>query len=45
MPDEFKDQDSPDIQLAEAGLDADGIERTILEAMGKTGIGHNAKHG
>ncbi|NVE95294.1 1-deoxy-D-xylulose-5-phosphate synthase [Altererythrobacter lutimaris] len=37
LPDIFQDQDSPDKQYAEAGLDADSIVDTVLSALG-----HNA---
>ncbi len=37
LPDVFQDQDSPDKQYAEAGLDADSIVDTVLSALG-----HNA---
>ncbi len=43
MPDEFKDHDKPEVQLAEAGLDAAGIQQTILDALGKEAIGHNTQ--
>ncbi len=33
LPDRFQDQDSPDIQYAEAGLDADAIVETVLKAL------------
>ena len=42
MPDEYIDQDKPEIQLAGAGLDAEGIQKSILDALGKEAIGHNA---
>ena len=34
LPDTFQDQDKPDLQYAEAGLDADGIVRAALNALG-----------
>ena len=33
LPDVFQDQDKPDVQYAEAGLDADGIVDTVLKAL------------
>ncbi len=33
LPDRFQDQDSPEAMYAEAGLDADGIVRTVLAMM------------
>jgi 1-deoxy-D-xylulose-5-phosphate synthase len=33
LPDMFQDQDKPERQYAEAGLDADGIVRTVLSAL------------
>ena len=33
LPDIFQDQDKPDVQYAEAGLDADGIVETVLKAL------------
>ncbi|NQV93791.1 MAG: 1-deoxy-D-xylulose-5-phosphate synthase, partial [Sphingomonadales bacterium] len=33
LPDIFQDQDKPDVQYAEAGLDADGIVDTVLKAL------------
>ena len=33
LPDAFQDQDAPDKQYAEAGLDADGIVNTVLAAL------------
>ncbi|GAA0475069.1 1-deoxy-D-xylulose-5-phosphate synthase [Parasphingorhabdus litoris] len=33
LPDVFQDQDKPDLQYAEAGLDADGIVDTVLKAL------------
>ncbi len=33
LPDRFQDQDSPEAMYAEAGLDADGIVRTVLAIM------------
>ncbi|MDB5452980.1 MAG: dxs [Caulobacteraceae bacterium] len=34
LPDVFQDQDKPEVMLAQAGLDADGIVRAALKAMG-----------
>jgi 1-deoxy-D-xylulose-5-phosphate synthase len=34
LPDIFQDQDKPDVMYAQAGLDADGIVRTALAALG-----------
>ncbi len=34
LPDRFQDQDKPDVMYAEAVLDADGIVRTALDALG-----------
>lgn len=34
LPDIFQDQDKPDLMYAQAGLDADGIVRTTLRALG-----------
>jgi 1-deoxy-D-xylulose-5-phosphate synthase len=33
LPDAFQDQDKPDVQYAEAGLDADAIVETVLRAL------------
>lgn len=33
LPDVFQDQNNPDLQYAEAGLDADGIVDTVLKAL------------
>lgn len=33
LPDVFQDHDKPDVQYAEAGLDADGIVETVLKAL------------
>ena len=33
LPDVFQDQDKPEKQYAEAGLDADGIVETVLKAL------------
>ena len=45
MPDIFQDHDKPEKQLADAGLDADGIQKTILDALGKDSMGHNIQAG
>ena len=34
LPDVFQDQDKPDLMYAQAGLDADGIVRAALSALG-----------
>ncbi|MDR3509294.1 MAG: 1-deoxy-D-xylulose-5-phosphate synthase [Caulobacteraceae bacterium] len=34
LPDTFQDQDKPEIMYAEAGLDAEGIARSVLMALG-----------
>ena len=34
LPDVFQDHDKPDVMYAEAGLDADGIVRGALAALG-----------
>ncbi|MDM7954771.1 1-deoxy-D-xylulose-5-phosphate synthase [Blastomonas sp.] len=33
LPDVFQDQEKPEVQYAEAGLDADGIVETVLKAL------------
>jgi 1-deoxy-D-xylulose-5-phosphate synthase len=33
LPDLFQDQDKPEVQYAEAGLDADHIVDTVLKAL------------
>ena len=33
LPDAFQDQDKPEKQYAEAGLDADAIVETVLKAL------------
>ena len=33
LPDKFQEQNKPDVQYAEAGLDADGIVDTVLKAL------------
>ncbi len=43
LPDRFQDQDTPEKMYAAAGLDADGIVRTALKALGRGGeAGHLA---
>ncbi len=37
LPDTFQDQDKPDIMYAQAGLDAEGIVRSALNALGTQG--------
>jgi len=39
LPDKFQDQDKPERQYAEAGLDADGITATVLSALRHNDIG------
>jgi 1-deoxy-D-xylulose-5-phosphate synthase len=39
LPDVFQDQDKPDLMYAEAGLDAEGIVRSALAALGADAIG------
>ena len=41
LPDVFQDHDSPEKMYAQAGLDADGILRTVLQALGR---GNEAIH-
>ena len=38
LPDRFQDQDKPEIMLADAGLDADGVVRTALAMLGVDGV-------
>jgi len=38
LPDIFQDQDKPDLMYAQAGLDADGIVRATLAALGMDNI-------
>jgi len=33
LPDLFQDQDKPEVQYAQAGLDADAIVDTVLKAL------------
>lgn len=41
LPDVFQDQDKPEKQYAEAGLDADGIVNTVLTALRHNSAGAN----
>ena len=41
LPDVFQDHDTPEKMYAQAGLDADGIVRTALQALGR---GNEAIH-
>ena len=41
LPDVFQDQDTPEKMYTQAGLDADGILRTVLNALGR---GNEALH-
>ncbi len=34
LPDRFQDQDKPELMYAAAGLDADGIVKVALDALG-----------
>jgi 1-deoxy-D-xylulose-5-phosphate synthase len=38
LPDRFQDQDKPELMYAEAGLDADGIVRAALQALGADNV-------
>jgi 1-deoxy-D-xylulose-5-phosphate synthase len=42
LPDTFQDQDKPDIMYAQAGLDAEGIVRSALNALGIQGAAAGA---
>jgi 1-deoxy-D-xylulose-5-phosphate synthase len=42
LPDLFQDQDKPEKQYAEAGLDADGIVETVLKALRHNSAGVTA---
>ncbi len=42
MPDTFVDQDKPEAMYAAAGLDAAGIVRTALEALGASALANRA---
>ena len=39
LPDVFQDHDKPEVQYADAGLDADGIIRTVLTALRHNSVG------
>ncbi len=39
LPDRFQDQDKPELQYAEAGLDADAIVATVLGALRHNAVG------
>ncbi len=39
LPDIFQDQDKPEVMYAQAGLDADGIARAALKALGVDEVG------
>ena len=39
LPDIFQDHDKPELQYAEAGLDADGIVETVLKALRVNSVG------
>jgi len=43
LPDRFQDQDKPELQYAEAGLDADAIVDTVLSALNHDSRGHNSR--
>ncbi|MBB5716030.1 1-deoxy-D-xylulose-5-phosphate synthase [Sphingomonas aerophila] len=45
LPDKFQDQDKPEVQYAEAGLDADAIVTTVLTALrhNSTGVSEGAR--
>jgi len=45
LPDKFQDQDKPEIQYAQAGLDADAIVTTVLTALrhNSTGVSEGAR--
>ena len=43
LPDIFQDHDKPEAMYAEAGLDADGIVRAALGALGALGVDQTAK--
>jgi 1-deoxy-D-xylulose-5-phosphate synthase len=42
LPDIFQDQDKPDVMYAQAGLDAEGIARSALKALGIDSAGLGA---
>ncbi|QHL90966.1 1-deoxy-D-xylulose-5-phosphate synthase [Sphingomonas changnyeongensis] len=39
LPDTFQDHDKPELQYAEAGLDADALVDTVLKALRKNSVG------
>ncbi len=39
LPDRFQDHDKPDLQYAEAGLDADAIVASVLSALRRNSVG------
>ena len=39
MPDVFQDQNKPEKQMAEAGLDAGAIVDTVLKALRRNSVG------
>jgi len=39
LPDRYQDQDKPELQYKEAGLDADGITDTVLKALRRNSVG------
>ncbi len=43
LPDVYQDHDKPELQYAAAGLDADGIEATVLAALRKNSVGVMAR--
>jgi 1-deoxy-D-xylulose-5-phosphate synthase len=43
LPDVFQDQDKPEVMYAQAGLDADGIVRAALNALGLSGAKANLR--
>ena len=43
LPDIFQDQDKPEVMYAEAGLDADGIVKSALSALGVGGTKANLR--
>jgi len=43
LPDRFQDQDKPEVQYAEAGLDADAIVATVLGALRHNSAGVSAR--
>jgi len=45
LPDVFQDQDKPDVMYAQAGLDAEGIMRGALRALGMDNMGVAGRRG